>query len=309
MRTGFKKDDSYSMFKCGFLGSGHGHSDILHLEITCKGEDILIDSGRFTYSPDKKERIELKRPKSHNTNIINDSDFTICTSSWSNNGVATALKGLYKFKENYDFVEGGHLGYINSSSPTVVNRKVVFIKPDIWIASDEFFTNEENNYSQFYNFNTSKVKVLGDNKLKYFGDNIDFYVETLNEHGKFKIEDSFISKNYNQGYKSSRAIFNLNNKGNTFINTVMYGGVNKDENNRANIESVDVFDWQGKKMREDIAEGISIKINNKKYTLLLVHREDPKGRKLYIINGHRVYGRIAVIKEEDNMTEVQVLAY
>lgn len=308
MRTGFKEEDSYTMFKCGFLGSGHGHSDTLHLEVTCRGEDILVDSGRFTYSPDKKERIELKKPKSHNTNIINDMDFTVCTSSWSNSGVATPLKGLYKFKDDYDFVEGGHLGYINSTKATVANRKVVFIKPDIWVVSDEFFTNEENKYSQFYNFNTSNVQILGNNKLKYSGNKIDFYVESLNDDGRFTIEDSFVSKNYNEGYKSSRAIFNFNNKGNTFISTVMYG-MSKGENHSANIESVDVFDWQGKKMERDIVEGISIEINDKKYILLLVHREDPKGRKLYIINGHRVYGRVAVIKECDSRTEVQILAY
>lgn len=308
MRTGFGEEDSYSMFKCGFLGSGHGHSDTLHLEINCKGEDILIDSGRFTYSPDKEERIELKRPKSHNTNIINDSDFTVCTSSWSNSSVATPLKGLYKFKENYDFVEGGHLGYINSSKSTVVNRKVLFIKPDIWVVSDEFFTNEENKYSQFYNFNKAKLEITAKNKLKYSGDKVNFYLENFNDDGEFIIEDNFISKNYNQGYNSTRAIFNFNNTGNTFINTVMYG-VRKDESYGANIESVDVFDWQGKKMSKDIVEGISIEINYKKYTVLLVHREDPKGRKLYIINGHRVYGRVVVIKEDDNKTEVDVLAY
>lgn len=308
MRTGFKEEDSYTMFKCGFLGSGHGHSDTLHVEITCRGEDILIDSGRFTYSPNKKERIELKRPKSHNTNIINDRDFTICTGSWSNSEVATPLKGLYKFKDDYNFVEGGHLGYINTTKATVVNRKVIFIKPDIWVVSDEFFTNEENKYSQFYNFNTSKVQVITNNKLKYFGDKVDFYVENLNEDGKFTIEDSFVSKNYNESYKSSRAIFNFNKKGNAFINTVMYG-TNKVKSHMANIESVDVFDWQGSKMEKDIVEGISIEINNKRYILLLVHREDPKGRKLYIVNGHRVYGRVAVIKECENKNEVQILAY
>lgn len=308
MRTGFKEYDSYSMFKCGFLGSGHGHADTLHLEITYKGEDVLVDSGRFTYSPYKKERIQLKKPMSHNTNIVNNTDFTICTSSWGNNGVATPLKGKYKFKENYDFVEGGHLGYINSVNPTVVNRKVIFIKPDIWIISDEFFANEKNMYSQFYNFNKPKVEKIDRNKLKYCGDKIDFYIENQSDEGEFILENNFISKNYNQGYESTRAIFNLNSKGNSFINTVMYG-VNKGEDYKVEIKYVDVFDWKGKKIGRDIVEGISVNIKNRKYIILLVHREDPKGRKLYIVNGYRVYGRVAVIKEENNSVEVEVMAY
>lgn len=308
MRTGFNKEDSYTMFKCGFLGSGHGHSDTLHIEITCKGEDVLIDSGRYTYSPNKKERLQLKSPRSHNTNIINDSDFTVCTSSWSNSAVATPLKGLYKLGDNYDFVEGGHLGYINSSSKAVVNRKVIFIKPNLWIVSDEFFTNEENKYSEFYNFNKEDIEKVTNNKIKYSGDKINFYVENLNDYGDFEVEDSFVSKNYNEGYKSRRAVFNINNKGNTFINTVMYG-IDKNDNQKVSIDYVNVFDWQGKKISKDIAEAIEVEINSIRYIVLIVHREDPEGRKLYMINGYRVYGRVAVIKEDNNKSEVQVLAY
>lgn len=308
MRTGFNENDSYSMFKCGFLGSGHGHSDTLHLEVTCKGEDVLVDSGRYTYSPDKPMRIELKRPRNHNTTIVNDSDFTICTSSWSNSAVATPIKGLHKFKETCDFVEGGHLGYINSEKSTVVNRKVIFIKPDIWVVSDEFFTNEENKYSQFYNFNKSNVELLRKNKLKYSGDKVDFYLNTLNEDGEFSIEESFISKDYNELYKSSRAIFNTNSEGNTFINTVMYGVLPKEDVD-VEIKYIDVQDWQGKKVSKDIAEAISIKINKNSYIVLLVHREDPKGRKLYIINGHRIYGRVAVVNESKNKASIDILAY
>ncbi|MDU2491335.1 MAG: heparinase II/III family protein [Clostridium celatum] len=305
MRDGYNNDSSYSMFKCGFLGSGHGHSDMLHTDITCMGEDILIDSGRFTYSPSKSERIELKKPKSHNTTIINDLDFTVCTSSWSNSSVATPIKGSYKFKENSCFVEGGHLGYVNSNKPTFVNRKFIFIKPNIWVISDEFLTNDENKYTQFYNFNKPNVSKINNNKLKYFGDKINFTINILRDGGELFLEDSIVSKDYNQKYKSTRAVFNLNNKGNTFITTVMYGKniVNDEE---AIIKYLEVYDWQGKKISSSIGEAISIEVNNEKYIVLLIHIDEPNGRKLYIVDGHRVYGRVAVIKEKEN---VEVLAY
>lgn len=308
MRTGFLENDSYSMFKCGFLGSGHGHADTLHLEVTCIGEDILVDSGRYTYSPKKEERIELKRPKSHNTNIINDIDFTVCSSSWGNTAVATPIKSLHKFKEQYEFVEGGHLGYINNDNSTVVNRKVIFIKPDIWVISDEFFTNAENQYTQFYNFNKPKVEKSGRNKLKYVGDKVNFYIETLNDNGEFIIEESYTSKDYNEIYISNRGIFNLRSKSNTFINTVMYGSDKKDKD-ELTTKYIDVYDWQGKKMSKDIVEALYIKYKQDSYTVILVHREDPKGRKLYLVNGNRVYGRVAVIKESNSKTKLEVLSY
>lgn len=308
MRSGFSKNDSYSMFKCGFLGSGHGHSDTMHLEINYKGEDILVDSGRYTYSQTDETRIELKKPKSHNTAIIDGEDFTVCTSSWSNCGVATPIKGFNKFTQEYDFVEGGHLGYINTNG-MFCNRKVIFIKPGIWITSDEFFGNGEHDYDQFYNFNDKSVEVIRENKVKYTGDNIDFYIETLFEEGKFEIEESKVSKDYNKLYKSSRAIFKSTNTDNTFINSVMYG----QEKNCVDVKAinyVDINDWQGKKIRSDVAEAIEIVIDdNEKYTVLLVHREDPKGRKMYLVNNHRIYGRVAVIYEKGKKSKINVLAY
>lgn len=316
MRTGFDSSDSYSMFKCGFLGSGHGHSDMLHLEVTCNGEDILVDSGRYTYSPEKPERIELKMAKSHNTSIVNGKEFTVCKGSWGNYKVATPIKGLYKFKDNYDFVEGGHLGYINEKNSVLVNRKVIFIKPNIWILSDEFYANDENKYSLFYNFNKDKVILINKNKVKYEGKNINFYLNSicnkdLDNHykgGHFKLEKCKISKDYNKIYESTRAVLNLESFGNTSITTVMYG-INKDRDLNENIKNIEVYDWQGKVVSRDIAEGIRIKIDELDYTVLIVHKEESKGRKLYIVNGHRVYGRVAVIDENKKDDDLTVLAY
>lgn len=308
MRTGFRENDSYSMFKCGFLGSGHGHSDTMHLEISFKGEDILVDCGRYTYSQSDPIRIELKNAKSHNTSMVDGEDFTICTSSWSNNGVATPIKGFNKFTDSYDFVEGGHLGYINTKG-IFSNRKVVYIKPGIWIVSDEFFGNGKHKYEQFYNFNSSNVEKLSKNKVKYIGENIDFYIETLNNNGIFTLEEAKVSKDYNKFYKSKRAIFNSVGNENTFINSVMYGE-DKNEKEMKSINYVDVYDWQGKKINSDVAEAIEIVINeNKKYTVLLVHREDPKGRKMYLINNYRIYGRVAVIEENCEDSRIEILAY
>lgn len=308
MRTGFNKLDSYSMFKCGFLGSGHGHSDMLHLEITYKGEDILVDSGRYTYCGANPLRRELKKPKSHNTTIIDNEDFTVCTSSWGNNGVATPIKGFNKFTDKYDFVEGGHLGYINTRG-VFTNRKVVFIKPGIWVTSDEFIGNDYHSYTQFYNFNSSNVKKIAKDTVKYSGIESDFYLRTLDTQGEFSIEDSIISKDYNKNYSSKRAVYNISGHNNTFINTVMYGE-NKESELINEIRNIYVFDWQNKLVSNEVAEAIEIKLNNKKrYIVLLVHKEDPKGRKLYLVDGYRVYGRVAVIEEDEEKNNLEVLAY
>lgn len=49
LRSGWDRNADYLHFKCGSLGGGHGHFDKLHVDLSIAGEDVLIDSGRYTY--------------------------------------------------------------------------------------------------------------------------------------------------------------------------------------------------------------------------------------------------------------------
>lgn len=307
MRSGFGEEDSYSMFKCGFLGSGHGHSDTLHLEVSARGEDVLVDSGRYTYSPENKLRIELKRPKSHNTTTVDDLDFTVCTSSWSNNGIATPIKQQCKFTDKYDFVEGGHLGYMSLEKSVFVNRKVIYIKPNIWIINDEFHGIGEHKYKQYFNFNRDKVKLNNNKDIIYNGDKGDFVIKPLGNNYDVEIQKNYISKDYNHKYESKRAVIETKGTGDVFLQTVLMS-LEKGAN-EYKTKYIDVYDWQGKIIDKTVASAIEIKVSEKqKYIVLLVNKEDPKGRKLYIVDGVKVYGRVAVINKSNDIKKV-VLAY
>ena len=49
LRSGWDQKADYLHFMCGSLGGGHGHFDKLHMDLCVAGEDVLIDSGRYTY--------------------------------------------------------------------------------------------------------------------------------------------------------------------------------------------------------------------------------------------------------------------
>ena len=63
---------NFTMFTNGSLGSGHGHSDNLHVSLCMNGKPVLIDSGRYTYREDHEERIRLKSVAAHNSLVIDD---------------------------------------------------------------------------------------------------------------------------------------------------------------------------------------------------------------------------------------------
>ncbi|SHK72031.1 Heparinase II/III-like protein [Clostridium cavendishii DSM 21758] len=306
LRSGFNEKDSYSMFKCGYLGSGHEHCDMLHLDISARGEDILVDSGRYTYSEIDGQRFEFKQAKSHNTSTVDDLEFTICKGAWGNDGIATPIKRPYKYTEKYDFVEGGHLGYINIENPVLTNRKVIFIKPYIWLISDEFFGQGNHAYKQYFNFNSDSVSITEDNSLLYKGSNGDFLIKNTNEKGEFSLEESFVSKDYNHKYKSKRGIFKTSREGNTSINTVLIS-LEKNNTVKPTIKKLEVISSRNRSVKDEFAEAIEITVSEaESYIVLIVHKEDAIGRKLYHVDNIPMSGRVVVYRRGGEKT---VLAY
>lgn len=43
------QEDTWIHFRAGSLGGGHGHADLLHVDVYHGGEAVLTDAGRGTY--------------------------------------------------------------------------------------------------------------------------------------------------------------------------------------------------------------------------------------------------------------------
>ncbi len=65
MRDGWSASAQWAFFDIGPHGTGHQHDDRLHLSITLGGQDLLTDSGRYTYQPGPW-RTYFTGPESHN---------------------------------------------------------------------------------------------------------------------------------------------------------------------------------------------------------------------------------------------------
>ncbi len=138
-RTGWQKDSTYVHFHCGTLGAGHGHSDQLHTDVFSGGEDILCDSGRFTYVS-KEERFVFKNAEAHNTVTVDGINYCRWKDSWSASSFCRPMNQKFVTTDDYDYCEGSHTGYLQLEyGGVLVNRRIVFIKPDMVFFCDEFF--------------------------------------------------------------------------------------------------------------------------------------------------------------------------
>jgi hypothetical protein len=72
VRSGRQPDALWGFFDFGPWGTGHQHNDKLHLSVSAHGRDLLVDSGRFTYSGREArfQREYAVRSQAHNVVLI-----------------------------------------------------------------------------------------------------------------------------------------------------------------------------------------------------------------------------------------------
>lgn len=159
-RSGWGEKDAWVRFHCGMLGAGHGHADQLHFDLSAFGEDILTDSGRFTYVFGPSRR-EFKDLSGHNTPAVDGLALYDCKDSWECGHLSRAVNRVFYSDKRYGYAEGGHLGYYEHG--VFVNRRLIFLKPDVLIAVDEFYSGGPHTYRQYFHWGeTGALAAQGD---------------------------------------------------------------------------------------------------------------------------------------------------
>lgn len=133
LRSSWEKDADYFHFRCGSLGGGHGHFDKTHVDLVVNGEDILVDTGRYTYV-DGEPRRRFKSAKAHNTVTVDGLEYTNCLDSWGVQGLRPAITGNAVRKGEFTLMEGGHFGYMEQG--IYVERRVLALGTKVYLLMD-----------------------------------------------------------------------------------------------------------------------------------------------------------------------------
>ena len=301
MRSGWSENDNYMYFHCGTLGSGHGHADLLHISLFANGEDYLIDPGRYTYIEGNEEREYLKSCKAHNTTIVDGDEFTKINGSWGYSSVATPIKHPFISKDSYDYLEGSHLGYISKGIFT--NRSVIYIKPDIWVLVDRFYGEGTHKYNQIFQF--AKNVELKNEKTICKGNNGALTLHHINKLDKY-IEKKIVSYHYNQMELQDKLITTLKGDGFTSILTVINSS--KKESN-ISIEKIPIKNCNGRILEDNEAEAIKIINKENTYIIAICHNEIFKGKKLLIVDGYHIYGKVVLITKNNEGIKKEIIKY
>jgi hypothetical protein len=227
-RSNWEKNHVFFHFFCGTLGAGHGHADKLHIDIFSNGEDILLDPGRFTYI-DSPDRYKYKDASAHNTCTIDGKSCYTFIDSWGCSTLDKSVNFNWKDCGEYAYCKGGHLGYlINSPKPVYAERQVLYIKDDIFVINDVFYTQDTHSYDMYYHVNNLGKLEKGEHTKNtdiaewVYKSNVNraqFYI--LGKNITSTVEPGKISLHYNQEEEAQVLKTNWKAKGFTSVFTVI----------------------------------------------------------------------------------------
>ncbi len=137
MRNGWDEHAQWSFFDIGPWGSGHRHSDKLHLSITAYGKDLLVDSGRYTYvgysgGADYPWREYFISAISHNIIMIDGKG-----QKPIKRVADEPLTNAFVTNAKFDFARGQYNeGYEGIEDKITHTRAVLYLRDRFWVVVD-----------------------------------------------------------------------------------------------------------------------------------------------------------------------------
>lgn len=288
------KDFYFTLFN-GRHGSSHGHGTTGSLTLHYQGEDILIDSGRYTYLEESVIREKLKGEDAHNSITVVENPATDIKGSWGYQSLAEPLfSQLTENKEGY-LVECAWNGVGKSGELILINRKIMLLKK---IASlvicDTIQAQGSNQVRTNFNFAqqvaVSKVtKTTAELKIKQQ----KMVVWTDSESLRVRAETA--SAIYNQLFSHQRLTHCCKMK-NQQTNLTAFG-----LNDAIQFEKVAVFQNKSSEIT-DLVKGLRIYDSKQKIKaeLFFTPFDIVQGDKLFISETkQKIYGKVVLMNEKN----------
>lgn len=287
IRSSWEDCASFTMFTNGSLGSGHGHSDNLHVSIYHHGIPIFIDSGRYTYRDDHPLRLHLKGMKAHNSLLLDEREFCLPSDSWGYRDFGIPQKNYVRHKQNLHYIEGTLLGH---SPLQVLTRKIICIDPSIWCIVDEVKADGEHTLHKRFHADPEITIQKKEQCLHISGEDVlhmyvDGEVHVLQEDGSLR---------YNE--RQSHCVVQTSQTFQDCLNSTSILC-------EPHIEVLDIPVFQGKDIPfpTEVAGAKKFILSPmESYTIVVFHKEVFEGRKICFCEGVPFHAKCVVIHEKNN---------
>jgi hypothetical protein len=138
-------DERFLVLDCGPLGDGgHGHYDLLSVELAAGGRPLVVDPGRYTYAEDEPNlRRWFKATSAHNTVCVDGLDQTLYRRGKPRGAVAEGRLLARVEAPGLDVLVAQAVSPVYDAVHT---RRIVFVGREYWLVEDRLDASEPHRY-------------------------------------------------------------------------------------------------------------------------------------------------------------------
>lgn len=312
-RSSWQEDADALYFKNGAIGGGHGHQDKLHFGLWLNGEEVLRDSGRYTYT-DSSERYALKGARAHNVPLLDGRDYAECADSWTYTALPPAMGMTVLRQREFLFMEGFHAGYIGRGA--LMRRRIIAVHTDVILICDEVLGAQAGALSQRFHFSESISLTLQGGMLCGAGAQCRFVMKSF-AHGHAVaplMGTSPVSRHYNSMTDAPAAEVQAQDAAAVTTVLVKCGadglcGTAPDMSAPVVIESAPVYNGVYRNaLPFSEAEGYAVSVSGRSYAFVLLHHDAGNHSELNGVCGRYGLGQTMAAdlrKQTEHLTVLQ----
>lgn len=211
------ENSTMMIFKSGYFNMTHKHLDDLSTYLYLNGEELLIDSGKYSYSAKDPIRQHIKSPKGHNVVNLSEESYKLNNPFQEQFNLKITKRVS---KSNYKLVAGINKLY----EGTTLTRYNILTKNNICIIIDRVVSKESKKSYQNFNLNEeADVNKIDELEYKIMINNKLFGLKTFNRAGsstKSSVEKGYVSRKFGEYKVNKRILFNQEGRNLTYITAI-----------------------------------------------------------------------------------------
>nr|MBP8790638.1 heparinase II/III family protein [Breznakibacter sp.] len=234
----------------------------------------------------------LKNSESHNGLAVDGQPNSIYNNTWGNSFNAKGMDVFTKFAQGYGYAQCTNNCYQRLTDPVNMTRRVLYLKPGLWLVFDNFVGRGDRRYSQFFGFADKQVEARQQRVQTTYGKN-DLVVEAI-KPVEISLTESVWSPEYNLLKENVRAEFSVSTSGSHSLITALYFP----EHGSINIKQIPVYDRADIKLADTVAEAVEVVCNGKEYVVLVVNNPQGPVTPFYKVKGFVVTGEVVLLEKQ-----------
>ncbi len=163
MRGGWAPDAHHLILDAGPLGcgtsDGHGHADLLSIQVAVFGAPYLVDAGTYCYTSDREWRDFFRSTAAHSTVVVDGVGQATPAGAFRWDSRPRARVRCWRSTAAFDLVDAEHDAYRRLPDPVLHRRRVLFVKPRYWVVVDDLQGAAEHHVELRFQFGPMPVTV------------------------------------------------------------------------------------------------------------------------------------------------------